>query len=80
MGFQFKLPDLGEGVREGEILRWLVAEGDEIIQDQPVIEVMTDKITAELPSPIAGRVEKLLEDAYARWEKLEQTRLDGENN
>ena len=63
MGFQFKLPDLGEGVREGEILRWLVAEGDEIIQDQPVIEVMTDKITAELPSPIAGRVEKLLVEA-----------------
>lgn len=59
MPFEFKLPDLGEGVHEGEIVRWLVRVGETIAADQPVVEVMTDKVTAELPSPVAGKVVRL---------------------
>jgi 2-oxoisovalerate dehydrogenase E2 component (dihydrolipoyl transacylase) len=54
------MPELAESVVEGEILRWLVNEGDEIKMDQPIVEVMTDKVTVELPSPFAGRLEKKL--------------------
>jgi len=56
MAFDFKLPDIGEGVVEGEIVRWLVKEGDSIAMDQPMVEVMTDKATVEIPSPAAGKV------------------------
>lgn len=59
MPFEFKLPDLGEGVHEGEIVRWLVRVGETIVPDQPVVEVMTDKVTAELPSPVAGKIIRL---------------------
>jgi pyruvate dehydrogenase E2 component (dihydrolipoamide acetyltransferase) len=59
MPFELKLPDLGEGVSEGEIVRWLVREGDRIEENQPLVEVMTDKVTAEIPSPRAGRVLRL---------------------
>jgi pyruvate dehydrogenase E2 component (dihydrolipoamide acetyltransferase) len=62
MAYEFKLPDIGEGVVEGEIVRWLVKEGDLIKADQPMVEVMTDKATVEIPSPRAGRV---LERVYA---------------
>ena len=54
MAYEFKLPDLGEGLTEGEIARWLVAEGDEIAEDDPLVEVQTDKTTVEIPSPAAG--------------------------
>jgi pyruvate dehydrogenase E2 component (dihydrolipoamide acetyltransferase) len=60
MAYEFKLPDLGEGLTEGEIARWLVAEGDEIAEDQPLVEIATDKTTVEIPSPAAGRVARLL--------------------
>lgn len=56
MSYEFKLPDIGEGVVEGEIVKWLVKEGDPIKEDQPMVEVMTDKATVEIPSPKAGRV------------------------
>ena len=56
--FEFKLPDIGEGVVEGEIVKWLVKAGDEIIEDQPLVEVMTDKATVTIPSPRKGRVVK----------------------
>ncbi len=59
----FKLPDLGEGVTEAEIDRWLVAEGDTIEEDTPLVEVITDKATAEIPSPFAGLVAKIHVDA-----------------
>lgn len=59
MAFEFKLPDLGEGVTEGEIVRWLVEVGETVAAEQPLVEVMTDKVTAELPSPVAGRVTRL---------------------
>lgn len=53
---QFRLPDLGEGVVETEIVRWLVAPGDALSEDQPMVEVMTDKATVEIPSPATGTV------------------------
>ena len=54
------MPQLGESVTEGTIARWLKAEGDEVEKDEPLAEVDTDKVNAELPSPVAGRIEKLL--------------------
>ncbi|MFC5848540.1 dihydrolipoamide acetyltransferase family protein [Deinococcus petrolearius] len=54
------LPELAESVIEGEILKWLVAEGDEIAPEQPLCEVMTDKVTVELPSPVAGVLHRRL--------------------
>ena len=56
MAYEFKLPDIGEGMAEGEIVRWLVREGDSLTQDQPMVEVMTDKATVEIATPRAGRV------------------------
>ena len=57
---EFKLPDIGEGVAEGEIVKWLVAEGDAVEEHQPVVEVMTDKATVEVPAPAAGTVTRQL--------------------
>jgi len=54
--FEFKLPDIGEGVVEGEIVKWLVKAGEEIAIDQPLVEIMTDKATVTIPSPRAGKV------------------------
>jgi pyruvate dehydrogenase E2 component (dihydrolipoyllysine-residue acetyltransferase) len=56
--FEFKLPDIGEGVVEGEIVKWLVKAGDQIVEDQPLVEVMTDKATVTIPSPRRGKVLK----------------------
>ena len=55
----FKLPDLGEGVTEAEVDKWLVKEGDTIAEDDPLVELITDKATAEVPSPFAGIVTKI---------------------
>ncbi len=60
MALEFRLPDIGEGVVEGEIVRWLVQEGDVLREDQPMVEVMTDKATVEIPTPKAGRVERIM--------------------
>jgi pyruvate/2-oxoglutarate dehydrogenase complex dihydrolipoamide acyltransferase (E2) component len=60
MAYEFKLPDLGEGLTEGEIARWLVQEGQEIAEDDPLVEIQTDKTTVEIPSPAAGVVSKIL--------------------
>jgi pyruvate dehydrogenase E2 component (dihydrolipoamide acetyltransferase) len=60
MAYEFKLPDLGEGLTEGEISRWLVSEGQEIGEDDPLVEIQTDKTTVEIPSPAAGTVAKIL--------------------
>jgi 2-oxoisovalerate dehydrogenase E2 component (dihydrolipoyl transacylase) len=54
------MPQLGESVTEGTIARWLKVEGDEIEKDEPLCEVDTDKVSAELPSPVAGKIEKFL--------------------
>ncbi|MCS6914745.1 MAG: dihydrolipoamide acetyltransferase family protein [Myxococcales bacterium] len=63
MAFEFRLPDIGEGVVEGEVVRWLVEEGQTVREDQPMVEVMTDKATVEIPSPRAGRVRRILTPA-----------------
>ncbi|MCX8116966.1 MAG: 2-oxo acid dehydrogenase subunit E2 [Desulfobacterota bacterium] len=60
MAFEFKFPDIGEGLTEGEIVRWLVKEGDEVVEGQPLVEVETDKALAELPSPRTGVILKIL--------------------
>jgi pyruvate dehydrogenase E2 component (dihydrolipoamide acetyltransferase) len=60
MAYEFKLPDLGEGLTEGEIARWLVSEGQEVAEDDPLVEIQTDKTTVEIPSPAAGTVTKIL--------------------
>jgi 2-oxoisovalerate dehydrogenase E2 component (dihydrolipoyl transacylase) len=60
VAYEFKLPDLGEGLTEGEIARWLVAEGQEIAEDDPLVEIQTDKTTVEIPSPAAGTVTSIL--------------------
>jgi len=60
VAYEFKLPDLGEGLTEGEVARWLVAEGDQIAEDAPLVEIQTDKTTVEIPSPAAGRVAQIL--------------------
>ncbi len=57
--FEFPLPDIGEGVHEGEIVRWIVEEGGEVTEDQPVVEVMTDKATVEIPAPVSGVLAKV---------------------
>ena len=60
MAYEFKLPDLGEGLTEGEIARWLVSEGQEIAEDDPLVEIATDKTTVEIPSPAGGTVSRIL--------------------
>src|SRR5687768_16952319 len=60
---QFKLPDVGEGLTEGEILQWLVSVGDTVTVNQPLCEVETAKAAVELPSPYAGTVTELLFEA-----------------
>ena len=56
---EFKFPDLGEGITEGEIVKWMVKPGDKVEKDQPILEVETDKAVAEIPCPQAGTIEKL---------------------
>jgi pyruvate dehydrogenase E2 component (dihydrolipoamide acetyltransferase) len=56
----FKLPDLGEGLQQAEIVAWHVAEGDHVVADQPLLAVETEKAVVEIPSPRAGRVSRLL--------------------
>ncbi len=60
MPYEFRFPDIGEGLTEGEIVRWLVKEGDEIKEGQPMVEVETDKALAEIPSPKTGVVLKIM--------------------
>jgi pyruvate/2-oxoglutarate dehydrogenase complex dihydrolipoamide acyltransferase (E2) component len=59
VAYEFKLPDLGEGLTEGEVARWLVTEGQEVAEDDPLVEIQTDKATVEIPSPAAGVVSRI---------------------
>lgn len=59
MAFEFKLPDIGEGVVEGELTKWLVQAGQEVVEDTPLFEVLTDKVSAVIPSPKSGRIARL---------------------
>ena len=56
---EFRLPELGEGVNEGELIKWRVKEGDSVKDDQPLCEIMTDKATIEIPSPFSGKIKQL---------------------
>src|SRR5690625_933716 len=58
MAYEFKLPDLGEGIFEGEIVKWFVKEGDEVKEDDTLCEVQSDKAVVEIPSPVEGTVLK----------------------
>lgn len=57
--YVFKLPDIGEGTAEAELVAWHVAVGDLVEEDQPLADVMTDKATVEITSPVTGRVIEL---------------------
>ena len=60
MAFQFKLPDIGEGIHEGEIVKWFVKPGDKVQEDDVLCEVQNDKAVVEIPSPVEGTVEQVL--------------------
>jgi len=62
LAFDFELPDVGEGIHEGEIVNWLVEEGDQVAEDEDIVEVMTDKATVQISSPVAGTVQRLVFD------------------
>lgn len=57
--YEFKLPDVGEGIHEAEILHWLVKVGEKVTQDQPMLEIQTDKAVVEIPSPVAGAIAEI---------------------
>ncbi len=59
MAFEFRLPDIGEGVAEGEVVQWFVQEGGTVAEDAPLVSVLTDKANVEIPSPKSGRVVKI---------------------
>lgn len=60
MAHEFKFPDVGEGIAEGKLIKWLVKEGDEVKEDDNLAEVETDKAVVEIPAPASGKIEKLL--------------------
>jgi 2-oxoglutarate dehydrogenase E2 component (dihydrolipoamide succinyltransferase) len=60
MTFSVKMPALGESVSEGTVTRWLKAEGDHVAMDEPLLEVSTDKVDTEIPSPVAGTLQKIV--------------------
>ncbi len=60
---EFVLPDLGEGLQEAEIVSWHVSEGENVVADQPLVSVETDKAVVEIPSPRAGHITKLFAQA-----------------
>ena len=66
MAREFKLPDIGEGISEVELLRWYVHEGDVVQEDQHLAEIETDKAVADLPSPYAGVIQRLHHQAGER--------------
>ena len=71
MPYDVKLPDIGEGIAEGEIVRWFVAAGDAVKEDQPLVEVMTDKASVEIPSPRTGVIAALLAEAGTSVEVID---------
>ncbi|MBB5149282.1 dihydrolipoamide acetyltransferase family protein [Ureibacillus thermosphaericus] len=62
MAFEFRMPDIGEGIHEGEIVKWFVKPGDEVNEDDILCEIQNDKAVVEIPSPVAGKVVEILVD------------------
>ena len=60
MAYEFRLPDIGEGLTEGEVVKWHVSEGDSVAENQPLVNVLTDKAEVEIPSPKTGTIRKIL--------------------
>ena len=60
MAYEFRLPDIGEGIHEGEVVKWFVAKGDKINEDDILLEIQNDKAVVEIPSPVTGTVEEIL--------------------
>ncbi|WP_409275435.1 dihydrolipoamide acetyltransferase family protein [Neobacillus sp. SCS-31] len=60
MSFQFKMPDIGEGIHEGEIVKWFIKPGDKVNEDDVLCEIQNDKAVVEIPSPVEGTVEEIL--------------------
>ena len=60
MSIDVQLPSLGESILEGTVSRWLVGQGEMVEVDQPIVEVTTDKVDAEIPSPVAGMIEQIV--------------------
>ena len=65
MAFEFRLPDIGEGIHEGEIVKWFVKAGDTIEEDDVLAEVQNDKSVVEIPSPVSGTVEEVVASTVA---------------
>ncbi len=59
MVYEFRFPDVGEGIHEGEIVNWLVSQGDEVEADEDIVEVMTDKATVQISAPVAGTIQEI---------------------
>jgi pyruvate dehydrogenase E2 component (dihydrolipoamide acetyltransferase) len=59
MAYEFRLPDIGEGVAEGEVVRWFVEPGGTVRADDPLVSVLTDKANVEIPSPVSGRISQI---------------------
>jgi 2-oxoisovalerate dehydrogenase E2 component (dihydrolipoyl transacylase) len=81
--YEFKLPDIGEGVVEGEVVEWMVSVGDKIKEDDPILSVMTDKATVEIPSPVDGVVSKIIGepgDILPVGEVCIEFEVDGDGN
>src|SRR5690349_17654786 len=79
--YEFKLPDIGEGIAEAEIVAWHVKVGDSVSEDQQLADMMTDKATVEMESPVAGKVIKLageVGDQVAIGSVLVEIETDGE--
>jgi len=58
--FELKMPKMGETVQESTITRWFKKEGDSVSEDEPILEISTDKVDTEVPSPVDGVIEKIL--------------------
>ena len=81
--FVFKLPDIGEGVVEGEVVQWHVSVGDSVSEDDPIVDVMTDKATVTIPSPVSGVISSLsgdVGDMIAVGSSLVEIDSDGEGS
>ena len=80
LAYVFRLPDIGEGIHEGEVVKWLVEEGQKINEDDILCEIQNDKSVVELPSPVTGTVEKISScrrNRFGCWRRVNSDRCTG---